>query len=184
VSRSEIVEHLEDLTRAGRPVVWILPETTFDEGGKCLGDICSLGRDRRRRVDDVGANQRCGRTGKRRLSRDQLVGNAAQCVEIDAVVERGICGGLFGRHVLRSANHDSKVGHRRRNGRLMRSQQRLGDAEIRNGRRVAGEQDVVRFDVPVHDPFGVGEFQRTRDVSENADRDGDRHRAGTHETHA
>ncbi len=64
-----------------------------------------------------------------------------------------------------------------------RIQQRLGDSKIRNGGRIAGEQDVVGFDVPVHDTFRVRELQRARDVSKNADRDGDRHGAGAHETH-
>ena len=179
----EVVEHLEDLTRTGWPIVGVLLETTFDEHGQGLGDICSFCRDRRRHVDDVGANQRCDRTGKGRLPRDHLVGNAAERVEIDPVVEPCICGGLLGRHVERCSNHNSQVGPRRRNGHCMRSQQGLGDSKIRNGGGIAGEQDVVWLDVPVHDTFGVRELQRARDVSENADRYGNRHGARTHEMH-
>ena len=171
------------LARTGWPIVGVLLETTFDERGKCLGDIRSFRHDRRRRVDDVGANQRCDRTGKGRLARDHLVGNAAERVEVDPVVEPCICGGLLGRHVERCANHHPQLGHRRRDGHRMRSQQGLGDSKIRNGGGVAGEQDVVWLDVPVDDTFGVRELQRARDVSENADRYGDRHGAGTHEMH-
>ena len=181
--RHEVVEHLEDLTRTGWPIVGVLLETTFYEHGQGLGDICSFCHDRRRHVDDVSANQRCDRTGKGRLPRDHLVGNAAERVEIDPVVEPCICGGLLGRHVERCSNHNSQVGPRRRNGHCMRSQQGLGDSKIRNGGGIAGEQDVVWLDVPVHDTFGVRELQRARDVSENADRSGDRHGARTHEMH-
>ena len=67
---------------------------------------------------------------------------------------------------------------------MSRRQEGLGDAEIGNSGGIAGEQDVVRLDVPVHDAFGVREFQRARDVSENAHRHGDRHRASAHEMHA
>jgi len=34
------------------------------------------------------------------------------------------------------------------------------------GGHVAGEQDVVRFDVPVHDTFRVCEFRRARRLEE------------------
>jgi hypothetical protein len=135
-------------------------------------------------VDDVSANQRCDRTGKGRLARNHLVSHTAERVEVDPVVEPCICGGLLGRHVERRANHHPHVRHRRGNGhRMMRSQQGLGDSKIRNGGGIAGKQDVVWLDVPVHDTLGVRVLQRARDVSENADHDGDRHGADTHETH-
>ncbi len=180
----EIVEHLDDVMRARRPIVGILLETTLDERGERLRDVRSFCRDKRRRIDDMSANERRGRTtGKGRLARDHLVGDAAQGVEVDALVEPWIAGGLFGRHVLWCSDRHAQVRDLRRISRDARSQQRLGDSKVRDGSRVAGEQDVVGFDVAVDDAFRVRELQRTRDVPENADRDGDRHGAAAHETH-
>ena len=51
-----------------------------------------------------------------------------------------------------------------------RGAQRLGDPEIGDHRRAAREQDVLRLDVAVHDPLGVGVGQRPRDIAQDADR--------------
>src|SRR4029079_5269257 len=97
----EVVEHFEDLTRTGWANVGILLETPFYEGGQGLGALCLFSDDRRRRVDDMGANQRCDRTGKRRLARDHLVRNTAERVEIDTVVEPWICARVLPRPLQR-----------------------------------------------------------------------------------
>ena len=109
----EIVEHLEDLTRTGWPIVGVLLKAPFDEHDQSLGDIGSFRHHRRRREGDVGANQRGDRTGEGRFPRDHLVAHAAERVEIDPVIELSICGGLLGRHVERCADHDAQVGSRR-----------------------------------------------------------------------
>src|SRR4029077_11169490 len=102
-----------------------------------------------------------------------LEGDAAQGVEVDALVEIWIAGGLFGRHVLWCSDRHAEVRDLRRTSRHARIQERLRDSKVRDGGRVAGQQDVVGFDVAVDDTSLVRKLQRTRDVPENADRNGD-----------
>lgn len=58
---------------------------------------------------------------------------------------------------------------RRRNG--------LGDTEVGDGRRAAGEEDVVRLDVPVHHTLRVGILECAGHVPQHRDRVGDVHGA-------
>ena len=61
---------------------------------------------------------------------------------------------------------------------------RLGDAEVGDDRRAAGEQHVVRLDVAMDDAALVRVRQRLRDVAQDADRLGDRQRARAREPRA
>ena len=47
--------------------------------------------------------------------------------------------------------------------------ERLGDAEVREQRVLAAQQDVFRLDVAMYDAFGVGERNRFGDVTQDAD---------------
>src|SRR2546430_8417280 len=82
-------------------------------------------------------------THKGRLARDHLVGNAAERVEVDAMVQRCIGGRLFGGHVLRCSNRYSPFRHRRGGGLPTRSDQSL--CAFTNPRRPGGFRGCESF---------------------------------------
>ena len=106
--------------------------------------------------------------GERGLARDQLVRHAAEGVDVGAVIGRGIARRLLGGHVGRCPDGGAQLGERGTRRTLGGGRDGLGDAEIGDDRGVAGEQDVVRLDVAVHDAVVVGVGERARDVAQDA----------------
>ena len=114
-----------------------------------------------------------------RMSSDQLAGSArtigrgagqafvqhaCQCVDVGAVGHLAV-GKPFGRHVFPGAHRGAELGEFLVGGGA-------GDAEVDQvGEIIAGDQDVGRFDVAVHDPGGV------RGVESRGDLGDDGHRA-------
>ena len=131
------------------------------------------------------AEQRGGRnSGERRLADEELVGNAAERIEIRAAVDVRIGGDLLGRHVLRRSDREA---HRRQRFRLTGCAgriQRLADPEVGDGRAVAGEEDVLRLDVAVNHTALVREVERSRDIAQDPGGFAQWHRAGPEEPHA
>ena len=60
-----------------------------------------------------------------------------------------------------------------------RRRERLRDSEVRDDRRAAGDEDVVRLDVPVDDSLRVRNVERLRDVGEHARGFGDGKRSAS-----
>jgi hypothetical protein len=91
---------------------------------------------------------------ERRVTREQLVRDDAECVDVGVWTERA-AGHLLGRHVRRCPDRRVALGERR-------GQRGVGarDAEVRDlDAAVAAEEDVLGFEVPMRDPvrLGVGE---------------------------
>ena len=102
------------------------------------------------------------RTRERRLAGQHLVQYAAQRVQVAAPIEIVVARRLLGTHVGRCPNGDA--GSRERFGPGGADGSR--DAEIRDDRVAALEQNVLRLDVPMDDTAcvrvaeGVGHFSR------------------------
>src|SRR5437867_5881951 len=84
---------------------------------------------------------------------------------------------LLGGHVLRGADGSADLCQRRRVGGQARSGDGLGDTEVRHGRGVAREENVLRLDVAVDDALVVRELECSGDVTKDARRVADRERA-------
>ncbi len=104
---------------------------------------------------------------KRRAAREHLVRHRAKGVDVRPVVDVGIPGGLFGRHVRGRAERHADGGEAAFGLGLA---DRFGHPEIGDDGVVAGEQHVVRLDVAMHHTARVGVRERIRDVLQNADR--------------
>jgi hypothetical protein len=120
-----------------------------------LGCLDRVGR------DELG--RRPARKGRR--AGEDLVGQAAEGVEIGAVVGRGIGGGLLGRHVGQRAERHAERGE---TGGCARAGDGhgLGHPEVGDGGSAAGYEHVVGLDVPVHDPVVMSVGQRLGYVAE------------------
>jgi hypothetical protein len=80
--------------------------------------------------------------GEWRLAGEHLVRHAAEGVEVGAVVGRGVAGRLLGRHVGGRAEARAHLCERAPGRRRLGGDERLGDAEVGDHGRVAGEQDL------------------------------------------
>ena len=121
----------------------------------------------------AASSARGARPAKGGCAGEHLVRRDAERVDVGAMVDVGIGGGLLGRHVERRAERRAGVGERvpsRSPPRAPRRAERLGDAEVGDRGRAAGEQDVVRLDVAMHDAALVRVGERARDVLEDRDR--------------
>ena len=98
---------------------------------------------------------------KWRAAGEQFVTNDSVTVNISTVIDGGVAGNLFGRHVARrSHTHtESREEHARlrRGGR--RSFNRLRNPEIGNNSSCSGQENVFRLDVTVHNAVHVGKCQ-------------------------
>ena len=127
------------------------------------------GRHRRPNVPDAGrrAGQAAGEhrgaagAGERRRAGQHLVQNGAERVDVGGGTDRGVAGRLLRAHVRRRPEHETGAGETL----VVRGDHGAGEAEVRHDRLSAGEQDVLRLDVPVDDPLPVGAGQGRGDVA-------------------
>ena len=87
--------------------------------------------DRLGRLGHVGGEQRRAvAAGERRLAGEHLVGEAAERVDVGAMIDVRIGRGLLGRHVGRRAERDAERGEPRVRRAVADAEQRLGDPEV------------------------------------------------------
>ena len=86
-------------------------------------------------------------TDERRPAGEQLVRHRADGVDVAAMIDVRIGGGLLRRHVRRRADRDAERGHGAAAGRFAH---RLGHAEVGHQRVAPGEHHVVGLDVAMH----------------------------------
>ncbi len=110
-----------------------------DRSGEALGD------------DGLRARARVGR-----LTREHFVEHTPQRVDVGAVIDGSGAGGLLGTHVGRRAHGHPGL----RQFFAARHRHRPRDAKVRDDGAPAGEQDVLRLDIAVHDVFAVGVPER------------------------
>src|SRR5204862_2917920 len=87
---------------------------------------------------------------KWRAAGEQFVTNDSVTVNISTVIDGGVAGNLFGRHVTRRPHTrtESREEHARlRRGRSFNS---LGNPEISDYGSCSGQENVFRLDVTVH----------------------------------
>ena len=111
-----------------------------------------------------------------RLAGHELECHAAERVDVGAMVDVGVAGGLLGRHVGRRADGRAKRRERFAFAAIARGTQGLGDAEVGHDCGASREEHVVRLDVAMDDATLVGVLERARDVAEDANGVGDRER--------
>jgi hypothetical protein len=177
------VEQRADLGGGLRPCGRLLLETSHDQRGERGRHIRAHFLDRARSLREVRRQRPLRRaSGERRLTGEELVRHTAERVDVGAMIDVRIAGGLLGRDVRRCSDRraelrEGAVGYRRV-GRLG-CRERLRDAEVRYDGRTTGEQNVVRLDVTVHDAALMRVGKRARDVAEDADDFGNRERSRT-----
>jgi len=103
---------------------------------------------------------------ERRLACQHLVYDAPEGVEIAARVHHLPPARLLRAHVGRCPHRDPAL----RQLRPPRLRDRPRDPEVRNQRVPGRQQDVLRFDVAVHDPVAVRISQRLRDLPRDPQR--------------
>ena len=117
------------------------------------------------------ASIRCAvRSGKTGWPVEQLVRHRAERVDVGAMIDARVAGGLLGRHVRGRADRRADLRERRAAVAGPRRADGFRDAEVGDDRGAAGEQHVVRLDVAVHDAALVRVGERLRDVLEDARR--------------
>jgi hypothetical protein len=121
-----------------------------------------------RRFGDVGGEQVLRRTPhERRLTREELVREHAERIDVGAVVHGGIGARLLGRHV-RGGTQSHPHRRHRASVAIARRAERLGHTEVGDHRAPARQQDVVRLDVAVHDAALVRVGERARHLAQEA----------------
>ena len=134
-----------------------------DEPADRLGHILiHFARERRDALDDIAKNAADVRRGKRLHSGQHLVQNHADGEDVRSLRHVGAFH-LFGRHVIRRAEHRSDRGERRVDWPC---DAEVGDLRLSFGR----QQDVRRLDVAMHDAFRVRVRQPAEDVFADAKR--------------
>ena len=111
---------------------------------------------------------------KRRMTGEEFVREAAEGVDVGAVVHGGIARRLLWRHVRRRADTGSGLRDRGRERLRARDRNGLRDAEVGDYCRSARKEHVLRLDVAVHDAGVVRVGERARHVPEDANCFGDR----------
>jgi hypothetical protein len=94
----------------------------------------------------------------------QLVRKHTHRIDVGAMIELRIPGGLLGRHVSRCTERHPDPGHRSLGAVPV---QRPGDAEIGDQRALSRGEDVVGLDVAVHDAVVMGVRQGVGDIEQN-----------------
>ena len=105
-------------------------------------------------------------TGERWLARQRLVQYTRETVDVAAAIDLPGSSGLFGRHVGRGADHQSRLGE----FVPARGADRARDAEIGHDRMTTGQHDVLGLDVAMHDVMAVRVRQRVGDLARDLQR--------------
>jgi hypothetical protein len=106
------------------------------------------------------------RPGEGRLPGEHLVQQAAERVLVAAAVEILVASRLFGTHVAGCADRDARLGE----GGPARRGDRPRDAEVRDDRVPALQQDVLRLDVAVDDAVRVSVVERVGHLASDLQR--------------
>ena len=77
---------------------------------------------------------------------------------------------LFGRHIRRRADRRARLRQRGVTRLRARNGDRLRDSEIGDDRCIAREQNILGFDIPMHDAAFVRVGKRARDVTKDTHR--------------
>ena len=85
------------------------------------------------------------------LAGEQLVAHRTERIDVGAVIDVRVAGGLLGRHIRGSADRRAYLGQRWASRRCSRNTDGFRDSEIGDDCRAAREQHVVRLDVAVDD---------------------------------
>ncbi len=107
------------------------------------------------------------RCAERELPREHLVADDRERVEIGARINVPLTARLFGRHVSGRAHRHAGAGHTRHARAAAGLVDRARDAEIGEHRVAIFEQDVLRLDVAVDDPFAMRVSERIRDLAQD-----------------
>jgi hypothetical protein len=135
----------------------------------------ALGERRRRGLQD--ALQQCRqavRAAVRAAPRHQLVQDGAERPDIRSLVDVLDREDLLGRHVLRGSHQTRGLLARQLATEQLPGERRFGDAEVEQldqlQTTLPREEQVLRFDVPVNDPFCVRRSQRLARLQDIVDR--------------
>ena len=118
------------------------------------------------------------RTREGRFTREHLVEDTTERVEIGAAIERRIGEDLLRRHVLRRADDRShrrqrRDARRRLGVRVRRRRGRTSDAKVRDQRNAFEQQDVRRLHVAVHEAACMRVTEPAGDAERDPNRFGD-----------
>ena len=143
-----------------RPLVGLRSERGYQGGGHGGGQLRTGAAQRPR---ECGAIAPLGRS----RSRQRLERHDGEGIQVGPAVEPLLPGGLFGRHVIGSADRDP--GRRQRRGRNAHDVRHPEVGEQR-ATRVVVDEDVGRLHVAVHDAALVGMVERPADLPCHAQR--------------
>ena len=161
--RLELRQHV---VRALPPIGWVLLQAAHDQLAQGGGDGLPVqGHGLRRDVDVGGEHRLRGGGVEGQFAAEHLIRQDADRVQVGPVIDVGIRGRLFGRHVGGRAQGNAE---RRERGLTARGAHRLSHAEVRDHGVLAGYEHVVRFDVPVHDALGVSIGEGVHDVAQDS----------------
>ena len=179
------LEHAHEVARLLRPRVGLLLQAAHHQLGERGRRVGAQRAHRLRLLAHVGGEQLARRLlHERRTAREHLVGEAAERIEIGAVIGLGIARRLLRRHVGRRADRRPHLREPLRRAVVARRADRLGDAEVGDRGRAAGEQHVVGLDVAVHDAVLVRVRERLGHVAQQSHRLGDGERRAAFESRA
>ena len=147
----------------------ILLQALRDERRDFRRELCpSLGY-RPWRFRKVGGDEAMRRVAlERRLSRQHLVGQAPECIDVRPVIRAWITGGLLWGHVRRRADAYPSLRQRFEPAVPTRCGERLRDPEIGDDRRAARKENISRFDVAMDDASLMRVGERSGDIAKEA----------------
>jgi len=150
----------------------VLLQAAHDQLAQSGGDRLTVLGHRLRRDGDVrGEHRLWGRGVEGQLAAKHFIRQHADRVQVGPVIDVGIGGRLFRRHVCGRAQGNAE---RRERGLTARGAHRLGHAKVGDHSVLAADEHVVRLDVTVHDALGVGIGQGVHHIAEDSHHLGDR----------
>jgi hypothetical protein len=112
-------------------------------------------------------------SSKRSLAREHLVGDHAERIQICAMVDIWIGGDLLRRHVRRRADRNADA-RQPAICRCRRCDEGFGHAKVSDERDTAGQQNVLRLDVAMHETFLMRVRKCRRDFAQEPNGFGNR----------
>ena len=117
-------------------------------------------------VQPAGDDRLSRRSREGRFSHQHFIDDTAERVDVGARGDVAVAQRLLGAHVGRRADGDAGGGE----PFAGRGIERAGDSEIGHHRFAVGEQDVLRFDVAVDQPVGMGVLECAGHLRRDANR--------------